>query len=357
MTVWSLLTKLGAVICITCTASAASADESMTSIVEGWAASAHADITAEAFTHWNSVGEIPSECAFCHSGAGFRSFYQLDGSATAEVSRQIAIGGVIDCDTCHVKGAQEIATVLFPSGVSLAVPALNGTCITCHQGRLSGPGLAAIISDKDLDVVDPELQFQNPHYAAAAATLMGSEVRGAYEYPGKSYRSRFAHVPEAATCIDCHSPHSLQVRTSLCVACHKTDIVTDIRVSAQDFDGDGDIAEGIAHEIATLHAELGDAIMSYAKMISAAPLIYSDQTYPYFFNDSNENGAVEEDEAIFPNRYSSWTPRLLAAAYNYQFVAKDPGGFAHNPHYVMQILIDSVENLRGQTIAGSMRPQ
>jgi len=48
---------------------------------------------------------------------------------------------------------------------------------------------------------------------------------------------------------------------------------------------------------------------------------------------------------VFPNRYQSWTPRLLKAAYNYQFVAKDSGAFAHNPHYVIQLMIDSIESL------------
>ena len=56
-------------------------------------------------------------------------------------------------------------------------------------------------------------------------------------------------------------------------------------------------------------------------------------------------GIAEPGEAIFPNRYQSWTPRLLRAAYNYQFVAKDHGAFAHNPHYVMQLMFDSLADL------------
>ena len=54
------------------------------------------------------------------------------------------------------------------------------------------------------------------------------------------------------------------------------------------------------------------------------------EVYPYFFNDNNGNGEADKDEAKFPNRYKSWTPRLMKAAYNYQFVTKDPGAFAHN---------------------------
>ncbi len=35
------------------------------------------------------------------------------------------------------------------------------------------------------------------------------------------------------------------------------------------------------------------------------------------------------------------------AAYNYQYSIKDPGVFAHNPKYIMQILIDSSEAIGG----------
>ena len=69
------------------------------------------------------------------------------------------------------------------------------------------------------------------------------------------------------------------------------------------------------------------------------------EDYPYFFIDNNDNGIADKDEAKFPNKYNAWTPRLLKAAYNYQFVTKDPGAFAHNPTYTLQILYDSIADL------------
>jgi hypothetical protein len=36
---------------------------------------------------------------------------------------------------------------------------------------------------------------------------------------------------------------------------------------------------------------------------------------------------------------------LLKAAYNYQVVQKDPGGYVHNPTYMLQLLYDSLESL------------
>jgi hypothetical protein len=61
------------------------------------------------------------------------------------------------------------------------------------------------------------------------------------------------------------------------------------------------------------------------------------------------------------NRYPNFTPRLLRAAYNYQYVQKDPGAFAHNPKYIGQILYDSLEDLSAGGVevdmTGMTRPE
>jgi hypothetical protein len=43
----------------------------------------------------------------------------------------------------------------------------------------------------------------------------------------------------------------------------------------------------------------------------------------------------------------NWTSRLLRAAVNYQYTQKDPGAFVYNPKYVIQFLIDSIEDRGG----------
>ena len=53
--------------------------------------------------------------------------------------------------------------------------------------------------------------------------------------------------------------------------------------------------------------------------------------------------------------YTNWTPRLLKAAYNYQYSQKDPGAFAHNGQYVIQILFDSLKDV-GASTSGMTRP-
>jgi hypothetical protein len=85
--------------------------------------------------------------------------------------------------------------------------------------------------------------------------------------------------------------------------------------------------------------------MVYAKTVAGKPIAYDLETFPYFFVDTNGNGVADKDETKFPNRYKAWTPRLLKVAYNYQFVIKDPGAYAHNPTYALEPLYDSIADL------------
>ena len=194
------------------------------------------------------------------------------------------------------------------------------------------------------DTVEPKLEFINVHYRAAGATLFGTQARVGYEYPNKTYAGRYAHKEPYTQCTSCHDLHTVAVKVNDCSACHKE--VTSkaalrlIRVSKDDRDGNGDLNEGVAQEIDHLRERLLSAIQDYAKTVSGKPVAYSDEAYPYFFVDSNGNGKVDADEAKVPNRYKTWTPRLMKAAYNYQFITKDPGAFAHNPVYASELLLE-----------------
>ncbi len=53
--------------------------------------------------------------------------------------------------------------------------------------------------------------------------------------------------------------------------------------------------------------------------------------------------------------FATWTPRLLRAAYNHQYVQKDPGAFAHNGKYILQVLYDNLADL-GADVSGMTRP-
>jgi hypothetical protein len=268
----------------------------------------------------------------------------------------------LNCATCHSDlttfTRREVTQVKFPSGAVLDTgnPDSN-ICTLCHQGRESTVSVNASIKSSGAadDEVSDKLSFRNPHYFAAGATLFGTEAKGAYEYDGQTYNGRLVHVPPASTCVNCHDAHGLGVNIELCSGCH-TNVQSEadlesIRMTPGDFDGDGDETEGIAGEVDTMAEALYAAIQAYAADKAGAAIVYDPAAYPYFFTDTNANGAVDEGEEA----YATWTPRLLRAAYNYQWAQKDPGKFAHNPMYIMEVLYDSIKDVGGD-VTGMTRP-
>jgi hypothetical protein len=111
--------------------------------------------------------------------------------------------------------------------------------------------------------------------------------------------------------------------------------------------------------VETLRNRLYAAITAYAKSVAKKDIVYDSHAHPYFYGDTNGDGKPDKDEVQPANRYNAWTPRLLKAAYNYQFVTKDPGAYAHNPTYTLQILYDSLADLGAKTsvdLARAKRP-
>ncbi|MEN8098522.1 MAG: polyheme membrane-associated cytochrome C, partial [Chloroflexota bacterium] len=267
------------------------------------------------------------------------------------------------CETCHSEletyARYEVASVKFPSGASLDTgnPDSN-MCLMCHQGRASGKSIAEDIEGLEPDAVSEDLGFVNVHYYAASATLFGSEALGGYQFEGREYAAKNEHVMGFATCTECHDAHLLQLNQARCYGCHpvvEDGEMTDIRMSVEDLDGDGDSDEGVAGEISTYVDLLYQAMQEYAALTIGTGIIYDSHAYPYFFTDLDDDGEIDADEANYANQYATWSPNLLAAAYNYQFAVKDPGAYAHNPNYVIQLLYDSLEAV-GADVTGLTRP-
>jgi hypothetical protein len=307
----------------------------------------HFDATAEAFRHWDEEGAVPGSCSRCHSAEGLPLYVNEGVSITQPTANAFS------CTTCHdsVPGFTLYVSneVTFPSGTTLTFGEgdVSNLCMNCHQGRSSTVTVDASTEGIAPDTVDESLGFINIHYFAAGATLFGSEAQGAYQYPGKTYAGRNTHVEFADTCAECHNVHALEVNTQICAQCHHEAALEDIRVPTEDgpvdYDGDGNTDEGIAGEIETIHEALWTAIEAYAADTIGEPIAHG-PGYPYYFDEAGEG-------------YSTWTPRLVRAVYNYQYVAKDPGAFAHNRDYVLQILYDSLEDIGGSAaVAGMTRP-
>jgi uncharacterized protein YjdB len=344
--------------------------------IDEWAGSGHADRTAAAFTYTSALGR---SCAKCHTTDGFRDWIGDDGSpenfpwnptsATAGTQGQTDVAQtafqVIECRACHNPTAQALDHVYFPSatGTTKTVVSNLGAsakCMTCHQGRESTTTVDAAIATANATQLDSPyaaLAFRNVHYFPAAATLYAGKVKGGYQYPEiggveKLYDWRFRHVPGYDTCTGCHDPHSLEVKVTECADCHTgvTDLASlrDIRTTSSmtsDYDGDGNTTEGVYYEIEGLRTKLYAAIRAYTDEKALSDLCYTSVAHPYWFIDTNGDGACDAAEAVSANKYVQFTPRLAKATYNYQLSVKDPGNFAHNAKYTIQLLFDSIEDL------------
>ena len=313
-------------------------------IEAAWESSAHANEESRSFSRWNDEdpAEIPANCAKCHSTTGYHDFLGLAGSTAGQVDGPVPVGSTIECEACHNEVAEAKDRVLMPSGITIHSLGEESNCMECHQGRASSKQVNEAINGKEPDRMDEELRLPNIHNNAAGPTFYGNEAKGGGEYAGKIYEGQFYHGFD--NCTTCHDPHALQVNVDNCSACHlgATTIegVRNIRLVNVDYDGDGDIAEGLSGEVETMQQKLLAAMRLYT-------LNHEDVQMIVF-----ENGRFLTEEG---ENYTTWTPRLLQASYNYQYVTKDPGAYSHNPRYVIQLMYDSIEGL-GLPTQGMIRP-
>lgn len=324
---------------------------------QAWAGSPHADAAAEAFRHWDeeSPQEVSVNCARCHTPTGYMDYLGADGSASGVVDAAQPVSNGITCIACHNDVANALSEVTFPSGAVVSDLGPSSRCMVCHQGRASGKtidkAIATNVLTDTLDTVSAELSFTNIHYFAAAATLYGSVASGGYQYAGNQYDGKFLHAGGLDSCINCHNQHTLEIRIETCKECHTNvssqEDLKNIRMngSLEDYNGNGDVTEGISAEISGLQGMLLQAIQAYGKEVAGTSIGYTPDSNPYFFNDTNDNGTIDPEEANSDNRYASWTGRLVKAAFNYQLSVKDPGAFAHNAKYVIELLYDSIADL------------
>ncbi len=310
----------------------------------------------EAFHEWDKKSEIPVPCSRCH-GANKLPEYLKEGKVTPAPHAKNGLA----CTNCHADlltyERHKVAKVTFPGGVTLdSGDNDSNLCMTCHQGLESAASVNKVIAGLPLDTPDPKLNFIHVHYFPAGATRYGTEAKVAYEYPGKVYAGRFAHMPNVSTCTGCHQPHTGEVKIDRCGGCHdgikRLADLANIRMSTRgDFDGNGK-EEGLAREIANLEAELYKAIQTYSRNVGGRQIAFTRALYPYWYIDANNNGRIDQEEIRPDNKYTAYTPRLLQATFNYTYVLRDPGAPYHNGRYTLQILYDTLESLAASNKAG-----
>ncbi len=366
----------------------------------------HFDSQAEPYRHWDEDTDhlVDPACARCHSIEGFQfvAKYGIDQTVPANL-----ISG-LSCETCHVQGTSfapeafnpnpdkmpervYVAQVQFPfptnatSTQIAAVTIANGAkgtaaqddsfiCMTCHRARES---------KLTLDAADPTgattaftLSFKNAHYLGAGATQYGSKAAVMYQYAGKTYVQRWDHdqsylrpypasTSPKAQCKFCHmqeGSHGFEpeVATETCTYCHvNATSVDDLTPAFRVEDNyDNNPATKPKAELAVFQARLLTAIQNYctaaknAGTSGAVQVAYNGAAYPYFVKDANGNGIADAGETTSVK----FDTKTFRASFNYNFSVKEPGSWAHNPKYVLQVLYDSILDLGGDT-TGLIRPQ
>lgn len=324
----------------------------------------------------NTVYDIPASAA---TSVGTYTIKQTFLSVAPEYNH-------LDCTTCHnSKTADYVSTgqvVTFTSGLTSATFAREGMCVRCHALRTGESALrvtAAIVgaATSDSKITTGTYTYaqwpQNtatavggvlasasknkglsPHNRPATAILMGNDAQVGYQYstefPTRSYSGKNIHTSGAATCIDCHNPHSTAVETAKCATCHRQvtagveSTLENIRNgSTPDYDGDGNTTEGIYSEVEGVKAKLNSAIVAYGALQSTplyfvSPFDDGGDSMKYVIDAGGNSGTTSVADG-------SYTPRLLKATWNYQLIAKEFGAYAHNPRYAIQLMYDGLEDL------------
>ncbi|MDT8395958.1 MAG: hypothetical protein RRA32_05880 [bacterium] len=361
-----------------CTASCHGAHEFDLTINEQWFEGAHhpmpvgpvvavdsTEADPSGPSNWGAVDHgFRSSCLRCHNSMGFAEVAPGYGSAVLTPSDS---DGFITCNACHdgvdypTAGNKHMrfsgSVALFDyRGKPLAyVEAGNSAvCVYCHQGRQDDSHVALDASKYDPAMMETStypsymtstrsnpVVFRNMHYLASAAVLYAEK---GYEYAGSEYSGE--HIHAALGCVRCHMAeepgteevgghtfhmaHGSTEATTYCAPCHPSMAAID-----NPWGTGTDAANDVAYMLTVL---LNDAIEAYDSPDDAdtTAQVYFTESYPYFILNESAGG----------NTSQGWDPPLAEAAFNWQFIKKDPGAYAHNWKYAVQLLYDSYKDLR-----------
>jgi len=299
----------------------------------------------EAKTNTRTAGTTPADATIhsdwaqsAHAG-GLLARKYANASSVATV---MAVG-VID-DTSGAATTRDPAT-------TVSYPDISGsnTCMTCHLGRETGE---VIKNDQDPDGVR---SFVNSHYLSAGGQLFGTT---GYEYAGVSYanKSFFQHdkvgsaaAPGTGTngpCAGCHmstpNSHSFlpvtkdstgaitAITSTACVTCHSDLTPADLTTEEEEY----------------------QAALEALKQTLNGKGIYFFEAHPYFYiGPDGTGGAFTNWSGVYD--LARWKD-VMGAAFNYNLLFHDPGGYAHNRFYSKRLIWDSIDFISDGTLGSDV---
>lgn len=361
-----------------------------------WKSSAHGDFAGEAWKHYKWTDSNRASCQRCHTTTGAVNYMTAPAtydSANNVFSWKATTGTdnrseMLYCYACHTNyyGGLRAPGAITASytGVSpepvFPDSSASNICLSCHTGRESGDSIKASAGPFD------NVSFINSHYLTAGGTVFA--VTG-YEYAGLDYTIPSSDLHDKigmgttgnatvdasyknGPCVSCHfdsrDPNGLSVLTKtsdntlshtlspftryadndlvlnpVCINCHGSR--GQGSNSAVLWLGDDATAATLQ---GTTHKARYQAALEALKVQLAAKGFNFSNTYPYFFksadNTASSNAVKNWLSAGDTDTTGAVTGKNnMGAAFNYNLLAHDPGGVAHNRRYTRRLIYDAID--------------
>ena len=118
-----------------------------------------------------------------------------------------------------------------------------------------------------------------------------------------------------------------------------------------DYDGDGNTSEGHLRRARRPARQAGHRDPHVRHGARHADLLRGEQLPVLVRRRRRRRQPARRPRRSAANAFASWTARLLRATYNFQLASKDPGAFAHNAKYIIELLYDSITDLNSVLVA------
>lgn len=328
-------------------------------------AAAVTDADAPGWVHYNwdqttGTGNRAS-CQRCHTATGIANYltdpttYDPANNDFSHLSGWTAATGspqneMLYCWGCHSDNTGSLrnpgAITADYTGASFTYPdaSSSNVCLACHIGRESGGTIAARAANPATDWANQS--FVNSHYLTAGGSVFSAS---GYHYTGRDYQTPTnlhstlgTAAGEGGPCVLCHmssagpgESHSFAVVTRDAT----TDLVTSINPTFCTTCHIGGTSLDLSPASINATVEGYDAALAALKAQLAVNGFVFQDAHPYFA--ARNWGSASSG------------PNNMGAAFNFNMLKHEPGGYAHNPRYAGRLIWDSIDWLDNNILDNS----